>query len=134
MPSVSSVCLAYDERMSNVSSIRSHTLKIFEHVKKIFLLLHITTYTDVCQRMRNVHDVCLTYPNVYLHIRAYDHTLAYADVIRCRVTPLLNVNLAYCFVNKTIICLMWPNRLENRQDGNTVYHCMPQVQTGAGCR
>jgi len=32
MPSVSSVCLAYYERMSNVLSIRSHTLiKFFKH-------------------------------------------------------------------------------------------------------
>jgi len=28
-------------------------------------------------------------PNVYLRIPAYDHTLAYADVIRCSVTALL---------------------------------------------
>ena len=36
MPSVSSVCLVYDERMSNVLLIRSYTLKFFEHVQKIF--------------------------------------------------------------------------------------------------
>jgi len=32
--SVSSVCLAYYERMSNVLAICSHTLKTFEHVQK----------------------------------------------------------------------------------------------------
>jgi len=36
MPSVSSVCLVYDERLSNVLSKRSQTLINFEHVQKIF--------------------------------------------------------------------------------------------------
>jgi len=36
LPSVSSVCLAYDQRMSNVLFIRWQTLKDFEHVKTKF--------------------------------------------------------------------------------------------------
>ena len=48
MSSVFSVCLAYDERMHNVLSIRSHTLKIFEHVQKNIL---VSAYNDVYRRM-----------------------------------------------------------------------------------
>jgi len=69
MPSVSSVCLAYDERMSNVLSIRSHTLKIFEHVQKIILA---SAYNNVHRRMpayeertRRMPSVPLTYICVY---------------------------------------------------------------------
>ena len=69
MHSVSSVCPAYDERMSNVLSIRSHTLKLFEHVQKISLA---SAYNDVHQRMpayeertRRMPSVPLTYICVY---------------------------------------------------------------------
>ena len=69
MPSVSSVCLAYDERMSNVLSIRSHTLKFFEHVQNIILA---SAYNDVLRRMpeygertRRMPSVPLTYICVY---------------------------------------------------------------------
>jgi len=63
MSSVFSVCLAYDERISNVLSIRLHTLKK-STCPKSYLVSGITTYINVCQRMRNVHDVhvCLAYP------------------------------------------------------------------------
>ena len=68
MPSVISVCLAYDERMSNVLSIRSHTLNFFEHVH-IFLA---TAYNNVHRRLpayeertRRMPSVPLTYICVY---------------------------------------------------------------------
>jgi len=86
MPSVSSVCLAYDERMINILSIRSHTLSFLEYVQNNNLA---SAYNNVCQRMRKVHDVGLAYPNVYLRIRAYDHTLM--PYIRCSVTALISV-------------------------------------------
>ena len=82
MSSVSSVCLvypAYDERMRNVLSIRSHTLTIFKHVQKLIL---VSTYNNVHRRMPSVR---LTYICVYerMVIRWY------ADVILCSVTALL---------------------------------------------
>ena len=62
MSRVYSVCRAYGTRMSKVYSIRSQTL-INEHVQKINLAsAYNTTYTNVCQRIWNVDDVCLTYP------------------------------------------------------------------------
>jgi len=84
MPSISSVCLAYDECMSNVLSIRSHTLKFFEHVQKNILA---SAYNNAHRRMpayeertRRMPSVLLSL-NVYLRIRAYDHTLmSYAVV------------------------------------------------------
>jgi len=78
MPSVSSVCLAYDERMSNVLSIRSHTLKFFEHVQKIILA---SAYNNVHRCMPAYEERTRRMPSVPL---TYDHTLAYADVIRWR--------------------------------------------------
>jgi len=69
MPSVFSVCLAYDGRMSNVLSIRSHTLKSFEHVQKIILA---SAYNNVHRRVpayeertRRMPSVPLTYICVY---------------------------------------------------------------------
>ena len=92
MPSVSSVCLAYDERMSNVLFIRSHTLKMFEHVQKIILAsayYNVHRGMPACEeRTRRMPSIPLTYICVYLRIRAYNHTLAYTDVIRCSVTAL----------------------------------------------
>jgi len=43
-----SVCLACGERMSNVNAIRSHTLKMFEHVQKYNLA---SAYNNVHRRM-----------------------------------------------------------------------------------
>ena len=100
MPCVYSVCLAYDERMSNVLSIRSHTLKIFEHVQKIILA---SAYNDVHRRMPAYEERTRRMPSVYLRIRAYDHTLAYADGIRCSVTALLYNELHY-FCTKPSKC------------------------------
>jgi len=85
MPSVSSVCLAYDERMSNILSIRLHTLKIFEHVQKIILA---SAYYNVHQRMpaceertRRMPSVPLTYICVYESMIISWHTLkSYAVV------------------------------------------------------
>jgi len=85
MPSVSSVCLAYDERMSNVLSTRSHTLKIFEHVQKNFLA---SAYNDVHRRMpayekrtRRMPSVPLTYICVCQRMILRWHTLmSYAVV------------------------------------------------------
>jgi len=52
-------------------------------------------YIEVCERIWNVHDVCLAYtPNV--RMRAYDHALAYVEAIRCSVTALLLCGLLYC--------------------------------------
>ena len=62
MSSVFSLCLAYpayNERMSNVLSIRSHTLKFFEHVQKIILA---SAYNNIHRRMPSVP---LTYICVY---------------------------------------------------------------------
>jgi len=88
MSSVFSVCLAYpayDERMSNVLSIRSHTLKNFEHVQKIILA---SAYNDVHRRMpayeertRRMPSVLLTFICVYERIIIRWHTLmSYAVV------------------------------------------------------
>ena len=85
MPSVSGVCLAYDERMSNVLSKRSHTLKNFEHVQKIILA---SAYNNVHRRMpayeeriRRMPSVSLTYICVYERMIIRWHTLmAYALV------------------------------------------------------
>jgi len=85
MPSVSSVCLAYDEHMRNVLSIRSHTLKIFEHVQKIILAsayynVHrcITAYE---KRTRRMPSVPLTYICVYERLIIRWHMLmSYAVV------------------------------------------------------
>ena len=86
MPSVSSVCLAYDERMSNVLSIRSHTLKIFEHVQKNILA---SAYNDVHRRMpaykertRRMPSVPLTYICVYECMIIRWHTLMSYAVVR----------------------------------------------------
>ena len=82
MPSVSSVglCLAYDERMSNVLSIRSHTLTDFEHVQKVILA---SAYINVHRRMpayeertRRMPSVPLTY--ISLGARGGYLTLEYA--------------------------------------------------------
>jgi len=85
MPSVSSVCLAYDERMSNVLSIRSHTLKIVKHVQNIILT---SAYNDIRRRMpaykertRRMPSVPLTYICVYERVIIRWHTLmSYAVV------------------------------------------------------
>jgi len=85
MPSVCSVCQAYDEHMSNVLSIRSQTLKIFEHVQKIILA---SAFNNVHRRMpayedrtRRMHSVPLTYICVYERMVIRWHTLmAYAVV------------------------------------------------------
>jgi len=66
MPSVdvSSVCLAYDERMSNVLIIRSHTLKHFEHVQT-FEHAHnnvhrrMSSYEECTRRMPSVPLTCI---------------------------------------------------------------------------
>ena len=87
--------------MRNVNAIRWHTLNNFEHVQKYFAYLRKKTYTDVCQRIWNVHDACLTYPK---RTSAYDsvsslrsHTLmSYDDVIRFRVTALYYNITLYC--------------------------------------
>jgi len=85
MLSVSSVCLAYDERMSNVLSIRSHTLKIFEHVQTIILAF---AYNDVHRRMpayeertRRMPSVPLTYNCVYERMIIRWHTLMLYAVV-----------------------------------------------------
>ena len=72
MPSVSSVCLAYDERMSNVLSIRWHTLKNFEHVQKNILA---SAYNNVHRRVpayeertRRMPSVPLTYISAYTSV------------------------------------------------------------------
>ena len=85
MPSVSSVCLAYDKRMSNVLSIRSHTLKFFEHVQKNILA---SAYNDVHRHMpayeertRRMPSVPITYICVYERMVIRWHTLiSYAVV------------------------------------------------------
>jgi len=87
MSSVSSVCLAYDERMSNVLSIRSHTLTIFEHVQNNNLA---SAYNNLHRRVP-AYDECtrrMPSPNVNLRMRAYDHTLAFADAVHSSVTAL----------------------------------------------
>jgi len=83
--SVSSVCLAYDERMSNVLFIRLHTLKIFEHVQNIILA---SAYNNVHRRLpayeeltRRMPSVSLTYICLYERIIIRWHTLmSYAVV------------------------------------------------------
>jgi len=60
--SVSSVCLAYNERMRNVLAIRSHTLKKFKHIQTNNLASTCNNVHRHNHRMRNVHDVCLAYP------------------------------------------------------------------------
>jgi len=85
MSSVSSVCLAYDERMRNALSLRSHTLKIFEHVQKNILAsayynVHrrITAYEE---RTRRMPSVPLTYICVNERMLIRWHTLmSYAVV------------------------------------------------------
>jgi len=85
MPSVSSVCLAYDERMSNVLSIRSYTLNIFEHVQKFILA---SVYYNVHRRMpacrertRRMPSILLTYICVYERMIIRWHTqMSYAVV------------------------------------------------------
>jgi len=71
MSSVSSVCLAYDERMSNVHvlALRLHTLKCFEHVQQNIL---DSAYNNVHRRMpafeertRHMPSVPLKYICVY---------------------------------------------------------------------
>jgi len=76
MPSVSSVCLAYDERMSIVLSIRSHRLKNFEHN------ILASAYYNVHRRMpayeertRRMPSVPLTYICVYKRMLIRWHTL-----------------------------------------------------------
>ena len=69
--------------MSNVYSIRWHTLLNFEHVQKIIWFLRIT------QRTRRMPNIPVTYISVCERLRAYEHTIAYADAIRCSVTALL---------------------------------------------
>jgi len=85
MPSVSSVCLAYNERMSTVLSIRSHTLKNFEHVQKLILA---SAYTKVRRRMpayeertRRMPIVPLTYICVYERMIIRWHTLVVYAVV-----------------------------------------------------
>ena len=41
------------------------------------------------ERMRRMPNVPLTHMSVFERMRAYEHTLAYADAIRCSVTALL---------------------------------------------
>jgi len=82
MPSVSSVCLAYDERMSNVLSIRSHRLKMFEHnsLASAFYNVHrrMPAYEE---RTRRMPSVPLTYICVYKRMLIRWHTLmSYAVV------------------------------------------------------
>jgi len=85
MPSVSSVCLTYGERMSNVLFLRSHTLKFFEHVQKNILA---SAYNNVHRRMpayeertRRMPSVSLTYVCVYQRMIIRWHTLmSYAVV------------------------------------------------------
>jgi len=79
MSSVFSVCLAYDERMRNLLSIRSHTLKIFEHVQKNILA---SAYNNVHRRVpayeertRRMPSVPLTYICVYQRMIIRWHTL-----------------------------------------------------------
>jgi len=85
MPNVSSVCLAYDERMGNVLSIRSHTLTIFEHVQNISLA---SAYNNVHrrkpayeERTRRMPSVPLTYICVYERMIIRWHTLMLYAVV-----------------------------------------------------
>jgi len=87
MSSVSSVCRAYGKRMSNVYSIRSHTLIRFEHVQNIHR--RMSAYLE---RTRCTPYVPRTYKSI-----PYGRwpsglnklfCLVYADVICCSVTAL----------------------------------------------
>ena len=83
--SVSSVCLAYDERLHNVLSTRLHTLKNFEHVQKVILA---SAYNNVqrCmpayeERTRCMPSVPLTYICVYKRMIIRWHMLMSYTVV-----------------------------------------------------
>jgi len=71
--------------MSNVYAVRSFTLHVFEHVQNSYLA---SAYNKVYRRMSAYLERTRRISNVYLHMRAYDHTLVYANAIRCSVTAL----------------------------------------------
>jgi len=98
MPNVSSVCLAYDESMRNVLSIRSISLK---HYFSLCVFQGTPTYNSV---WGTYTTYALRTPNVYLRIRD-DHTLAYADVIRCGVTALFNGHSEFFLIHSVCVAL-----------------------------
>ena len=53
------------------------------------------TYTDVCQRIWNVHDVCLKYPK---------HTKTYASVVaQCDCTLSSNISIARKYFDSLLV-------------------------------
>ena len=70
MSSVISVCLAYDERMSNVLSIRSHRLKMFEHNSLASAFYNVHRRMPACEeRTRRMPSVPLTYTCICVYER-----------------------------------------------------------------
>jgi len=82
--------------MSNVYVLRSHTKKYFNMSKKL-----ASAYNNVHRRMAAYLERSQRMHYVYVHMQAYDHTLAYADTIRSGVTALNDVLSSECLVGFT---------------------------------